>query len=50
MSIRITLKQLQEGLQKANPGKKVIIKKFTHAPAVGGRVIEGKELENLLKD
>lgn len=50
MGIRITLKQLQEGFEKANPGKKVIIKSFIHAPAVGGRVIEGKELQDLLKD
>ena len=50
MPIRITLNQILEGIKKSNPGKKVILKEFRHAPKSGGRVIKDKELENLLKD
>jgi len=47
---KITLNKLLEIVRKANPGKKVILKEFRHAPNAGGHVIKGKELENLLKD
>ena len=50
MSIKLTLKQLQEGLEKMYPGEEVKIKEFRHAPNAGGHVIKGKELENLLKE
>jgi len=50
MSIKLTLKELQKGLEKSNPNSKVKIKEFRHAPKAGGHVIKGKDLEDLLKE
>ncbi len=45
----ITLRELQRALEKST-GQSVKIKEFRHAPAAGGGVIKGKELEKLMEE